>query len=119
MLDSVVAAAILLAGITALTSSLGAMTKLSQRQGLVTAAVHAAEAVAEDVVLRMQNDAGLSFGSHAGPSFDRNMKVGGTAVTTSYVVSAGPLVGTRRIAVTATATGGGATEVVQIVTFRR
>jgi hypothetical protein len=119
MLDSVIAASILLAGITALTSSLGAMAKLSQRQGLVTAAVHAAEVVAEDIVLREQNDPGLAYGTHAGLSFDRDMKVGGTAVTTSYTVSAGPLVGTKRISVTATAAGGGATEVVQIVTFRR
>lgn len=68
LLESVIASTILLSGIAILTSSIGSVSKIDQRQRAVTAVIHAAESLTEELLLRLQTDPALAIGGpYPGP----------------------------------------------------
>jgi hypothetical protein len=114
-------AVILMIGITALLSATTSVMRLKDRNRSSTTALHAAETVIEEVLLRSQSDPLLVVGGpYSGPSFNAEMqRTAGGRFSTSWVVSVELVSGIRKVAVTTTWTEGGVPHSITLETHRR
>ena len=103
LIEVMMAAAIFAAGLAAVFSAFSTAALQFEHQRNTTQAIHVAEAVLEELLLRAPTDPDIAQGVTRSSGYDNN----GTPATSgfftvSWVVTAGPLAGVRHIAVTST-----------------
>jgi hypothetical protein len=122
LIESMVAGVMLIIGVSGVVSALGSVMKLKSHQRDLTVAIHAAETSLEELLMLPSDhpDMAAGAGVQPGPSFDLNMRRGGTEFTTEFEVVTGPYVGTRTVVVTVRWTDGfGRPKVLALRTHRR